>query len=292
MADHVMWRAVDATHNKPLGSTLPAATTPAPESRADRARRLVYRGRFGLFYLLLAIAAGAALGTLVVLLDRGGPAPAPAWSAWEPQGTAERRAAQIADRVSEPYRLSGGKPLVGITYAGPPTIAGPDGSPLQLRALAIQNPTSTGAEDIDAISSASTVMYVLCGLGPACSIPEGRPSDARGQLLRREALDLALYSFRYIEGIDSVLVMLPPRADGQNATAVFLERSNAQAALDVPLKETLTAPLVPGVGEITAEEGRAIDRFTKSRVYAYRPLQQQDGAFVLFLVPAPGVPAE
>jgi hypothetical protein len=287
--DVMTWRSAEATHNaKPVSSALPAGT----ESRADRARRLVYRGRFGAFYLLLAVAAGAAVGSLVVLLERGSPAPAPAWSEWEPQGSAERRAAQIADRVSTPYRLPSGNPLVGVTYAGPPTIAGPDGSPLQIRALAVQNPTSTGAEDIDAIPSASNVMYVLCGLGPACSIPEGQPSDARGQLLRREALELALYSFRYIDGIHSVLVMLPPRADGQNATAVFLERSNLRAALEQPLEETLTAPLVPGVGGITAEEGRAIDRLTQSRVYAYRPLQQQDGAFVLFLVAAPSVPSE
>jgi hypothetical protein len=287
--DLMMWRSAEATHNAtPVSSALPAPT----ESRADRARRLVYRGRFGAFYLLLAVAAGAAVGSLVVLLERGSPAPAPAWSEWEPQGSAERRAAQIADRVSTPYRLPSGSPLVGVTYAGPPTIAGPDGSPLQIRALAVQNPTSTGAEDIDAIPSASNVMYVLCGLGPACSIPEGQPSDARGQLLRREALELALYSLRYIDGIQSVLVMLPPRADGQSATAVFLDRSNLRAALEQPLEETLTAPLVPGVGGITAEEGRTIDRLTQSRVYAYRPLQQQDGAFVLFLVAAPSVPSE
>ncbi len=288
MAGYMMHRSAESATAQPVGATLPART----ESRADRARRLVYRGRFGALYLLLAIAAGAAVGTLAVLLERGTPAPAQAWSAWEPQGSAERRAAQIADRVSTPYRLPSGNPLVGVTYAGPPTIAGPDGSSLQIRALAVQNPTSTGAEDIDAIPSAANVMYVLCGLGPACSIPEGQPSDARGQLLRREALELALYSLRYIDGIQSVLVMLPPRADGQNATAVFLERSNLRAALEQPLEETLTAPLVPDVGGITAEEGRTIDRLTQSRVYAYRPLQQQDGAFVLFLVAAPSVPSE
>jgi hypothetical protein len=281
--DLMLWRSAEATHNaKPVSSALPART----ESRADRARRLVYRGRFGAFYVLLAIAAGAALGTLAVLLERGTPAPAATWSAWEPQGSAERRAAQIGDRIGDSYRLPSGNPLVGVTYAGPPTIAGPDGSPLQLRALAVQNPTATGAEDIEAIPAASNVMYILCGLGDACSIPEGRPSLERGQLLRREALELALYSFRYIDGIDSVLVMLPPRPDGQAATAVFLERSDVAPALDKPLRQTLTAPLVPGVGEITGEEGRTIDRLTQGHVYAYRPLQQQDGGFVMVLVPA------
>jgi hypothetical protein len=283
LANDVMRRAAEVTPRQatPAGSTLPVRA----ESRADRARRLVYRGRFGLFYLLLAVAAGAALGTLAVLLDRGSPAPAPAWSAWEPQGSAERQAAQIADRVSDQYRLPSGKPLVAVTYAGPPTIAGPDGSPLQLRALAVQNPVANGAEDIDAIPTATNVMYVLCGLGSACSIVEGQPSAERLQLLRREALELALYSFRYIDGIQSVLVMLPGRADGQGVSAVFLTRSEVGAALEKPLKETLTAPLTPGVGEITAEEARTIDRLTQARVFAYSPLQQQDGGYVLFLTP-------
>ncbi len=276
-----MRRSADAAETRPVGSTLPARS----ESRAERARRSVYRSRFGLFYLLLAIAAGAAVGALVVLLDRGSPAPAPAWTEWEPVGSAERRASQIAERISDPYRLGSGQPLVGITYAGPPTIAGPDGSPLQLRALAVQNTTSTGADDITAIPALTSVMYVQCGLGNACSLP-GEPTPERGQLLRRQALELALYSFRYIEGIDSVLVLLPPRPHGQAATAVFMQRGDLRAALEKPLRETLTAPLAPGVGEITAEEARTIDRLTQQRVYQYRPLQQQDGGFVLVLVPA------
>jgi hypothetical protein len=128
-------------------------------------------------------------------------------------------------------------------------------------------------------------MYTLCGLGDACSIPEGEPTVARGQLLRREALELALYSFRYLDGIDSTLVLLPPRADGQAATAVFLERGDVAAALDQPLAETLTAPLTPGVGEIAADEQRAIDRATRSRVYAYSYLQAQDGSPIMVLSP-------
>ena len=71
--------------------------------------------------------------------------------------------------------------------------------------------------------------------GTACSIPEGKASPARGQLLRREALELALYSFQYLDGIDSTLVLLPPRADGQAATAVFVERGDVRAQLDRPL---------------------------------------------------------
>ena len=45
-------------------------------------------------------------------------------------------------------------------------------------------------------------------------------------------------------------MLLPPRADGKDATAVFLERGDVRGELDQPLDQTLTAPLTPGVGEI------------------------------------------
>jgi hypothetical protein len=283
VAGDVMLLSADSAHAKPAGSALPAR----PESRADRARRLLYRGRFTVLYVLLAAVAGAAIGTFVVLVERDSPAPAPQWSEFHPVGSAERRASQIGDRISDAYRLPSGNPLAHVTYAGPPTIAGPDGSTLQVRALAVQAATNASdVEDIDTVNASTSVMYILCGLGTACSISEGQPSVERGALLRREALELALYSFKYIDGIESVLVLMPPRPDGQAATAVFLERSDVRAALEQPLKRTLTAPFVPGVGEMTAGEQRTVDRLTKARLYAYRPLQAQDGSFVIVLVPA------
>ena len=289
MADDVMEKA--AADAKPVSSNaVGTAVVARPETRADRARRLAYRSRFAAFYVLLAIVAGAGVGTLLVLVGRGSPAPAPAWSALEPTGSVERRAAQIGDHVGDQYRLPSGKALVAVTYAGPPTVTGPDGASFQVRAIAVRPDTTAGraeADDVDTLNAQGTVMYTLCGLGTACSIAEGKASDARGQLLRREALELALYSFRYLDGIDSTLVLMPPRADGQVATAVFHERGDVRTELDQPLDQTLTAPLTPGVGEIQADEQRVIDRTTQSRVYEYSYLQAQDGSPVMVLTPAP-----
>jgi hypothetical protein len=285
VARDLMHRSAAEAQASPAGST----TSARPESRADRARRLVYRGRFAFVYLLLALVAGAAVGALAVLVVRGGPEPAPAWSEWQPEGSSERRAAQIGDRVSDLYRNSNGKALATVTYSGPPTVTGPDGSTFQVQAIAVQaDPRGGRAEvdDIDTVNANSTVMYTLCGLGAACSIPEGQPSLARGQLLRREALELALYSLTYIDGIDSVLVLLPPRPDGQAATAVFLERGDVRAELGKPLRETLPAELVPGIGEMSAEELRAVERVTRARLYSYTYLQAQDGSPVMVLAPA------
>ena len=290
MADDVMDKAAAET-KRVSGNSVGTAIVARPETRADRARRLAYRSRFAAFYVALAVVAGAGVGALLVLVGRGSPAPAPAWSAWEPTGSVQRRSAQIADHVADQYRLPSGKALVAITYSGPPTVTGPDGSSFLVPAIAVRPDTTAGraeADDVDTLSAANMVMYTLCGLGTACSIPEGKPSIERGQLLRREALELALYSFRYLDGIDSTLVLMPPRADGKMATAVFLQRSDVRALLGQPLDQTLTAPLTPGVGEIQADEQQVIDRTTRSRIYEYGYLQSQDGSPVMVLTPALG----
>ena len=257
-----------------------------PESRADRARRLAYRSRFAAFYVVLAIIAGAGVGALLVLVSRGSPAPAPAWSEWEPTGTLDSRATQIAEHVSDPYRLPSGRALVGVK-TGPPTATFEDGTTFVVSAIAVQ-PGATSAtknKDIDTFDASRTVMYTLCGAGRGCVIPEGAPSPARELLLRREALELALYSFRYLDGIETTLVLFPPRASDQAATAVFIQRSEVQAELARPLSDTLTAPLAPGVGEITLDEQQAIDRITRSRLYEYDVFRTQDGSAVMALAP-------
>jgi hypothetical protein len=288
VADDVMGKA--ATDAEQVSANGAGSTvSQRAETRGERARRLAYRSRFAVFYVVLAVVAGAGVGALLVLVSRGSPAPAPAWSAWEPTGSAERRAAQIGDHVGDEYRLPSGKALVAVTYSGAPVVTGPDGSSFQVRAIAVRPDTTGGraeADDIDTVNASGTVMYTLCGLGTSCSIAEGKPTVARGQLLRREALELALYSFHYLDGVDSTLVLLPPRPDGKAATAVFLERGDVRPELGRPLDQTLTAPLTPSVGEIRADEQGVIERTTRSRFYEYSYLQAQDGSPVMVLTPA------
>ena len=288
MADDVMDKAA-ADANPVSANGVASSVSQHAETRADRARRLAYRNRFAVFYVVLAVVAGAGVGALLVLVGRGSPAPAPAWSAWEPTGSAERRLAQIGDHVGGQYRLPSGKSLVAVTYSGSPVVTGPDGSSFQVRAIAVRPDTTAGraeADDITTVNAGNTVMYTLCGLGTSCSIAEGKPTVARGELLRREALELALYSFHYLSGIDSTLVLLPPRADGKAATSIFLERGDVDSELSRPIDHTFTAPLTPGVGEIQPDEQQVIERTTRSRVYAYSYLQAQDGSPVMVLTPA------
>jgi hypothetical protein len=158
MADDVIPTA--SSQSAAVSTALPTRT----ESRADRARRLAYRNRFSFLFVALSVVAGIAVGALIVQVSRGGPAPPPAWSAWKPTGSTERRSAQIGEYVSDPYLLPSGNPLVAVIYAGQPTVTGPDGSTFLVRALAVRPDTTGGraeATDIDTIDASKTVMFTL-----------------------------------------------------------------------------------------------------------------------------------
>src|SRR5207249_10557305 len=89
-----------------------------------------------------------------------------------------------------------------------------------------------------------SVLYALCGLGPRCSINRGKPSEERFLLLQREAFELALYSFRYLNGVQNVVALLPPAKGSKPTNAVFFRRDENlfKLALDRPLLSTLRSP--------------------------------------------------
>ena len=207
--------------------------------REERARRTGYRRRFGLIYMALGLVTAVGVGALIMLLARPEAGPAPIWSVWKPSGSDTARVRQIADHVSTRYRFPEGDQLVAA-IAGPPTVtAGADPeNPIPVRAIAVRPDTSTGKaeeDDIKIIDASKSMQYVLCGLGESCAIAHGDPSEARHMLLRRQALELALYTFKYVDGVDSVTVFLPP-PPGQDAqaSAVFLQRGDVKSQLSKP----------------------------------------------------------
>ncbi len=278
---------VPASGGAPARAALPAAEP----SRAERARRSVYRWRFAVLYAVLAAIAGAAIATTIVLVGRGSPAPAPPWSEWEPVGSAERRVAQIADRVPRPYRLQSGDQLVSAV-PGPPSAPSSDGTLVRIRAILVRPQTTRGqaeSDDVEVVDARDSMMYILCGVGGrTCGIGEGTPTPERQALLRREALELALYTFKYVDDVGSVVVLLPQDQPQLPPTAVFLERSDIGGELSRPLDETLTAPIVPDIGGIPADEMSTIERITRPRLYAYQYDSAQDGSPLMILTPALG----
>src|SRR5205823_2550110 len=69
------------------------------------------------------------------------------------------------------------------------------------------NPSSSAVS----LLGGNTIAYNLCGIGGKnCAIGVGTPSTNRLLLLRREALELALYTFKYISSANNVVAILPP----------------------------------------------------------------------------------
>jgi hypothetical protein len=278
-ADHDAPTLIEADPAQPIGR-------PERASRTDRARSAAYRSRFVIVYVALAVVAGIGVGAFVVLLARPDPAPPAKWSAWQPTGSETAQARQIADRVAKQYRLNNGQQLVAALPSAP-KVGGTQGD-VPVSTIAIRPDTSTGKKEeneIDIIPTTHSLQYILCGLGKSCSINGGTASEARHALLRREALELALYTFKYVDGVDSISIFLPPRPDGKaSPTSVFLKKSDVRSELSKPLDDSI-APAAPMIGAMPKAELALVNRITEPRLYSYEYQQAQDGGAVLVYAP-------
>lgn len=254
--------------------------------RRERARLTSYRLRFALVYLLLALVLGASAGTFVVLLSRPDLAPAPQWSSWQPEGSRIARVRQIADRIPRAYLLASGN-AIDVARASELSVRTADSGDVPVDAIYVRPDTSRGQaeeNDIAAYDGSKTISYGLCGLGTNCSIAEGTPSAERFTVLRRQALELALYTFRYVDDVDSVIVFMPPTPKGQPNGAVFLRREQLRAELGRPLRRTLPTEF-PTVGSISDRELASVVRLTETSIFAFAFQAGPDGKPVLVLQP-------
>jgi hypothetical protein len=235
------------------------------------ARGLGTRGRFAVAYLVLGAAVGTAIGTFIVLLQRPGPAPPPPWSSWRPAATSpSSQVLEIADHVGSAYLLPSGNPLAAVKIGGPAVGK-------NLRAIIVptkSNPRTLA--DFDVYDKTKSVIFVLCGLGTNCKIPEGNASTARGTVVRREALELALYTFEYVKPIDNVLVFVPPGPGQKKLTStLFFRRGDLSSNLKHPLRTTLPdRPPLPG--QIAAREKQTVDELA-STLYRYVGILSANG---------------
>jgi hypothetical protein len=239
------------------------------------------RGKFALAYLALAAALGGAIGVFLLLVERPAPPPPPLWSPWKPVAAAPTdRATEIADYVGAQYHLPSGHRLVRVIVGGPGSTTDP------IRALAIATSTNaTKQSDFNIVDASRTMMYILCGAGPNCAIREGKASTSRAAVLRREALELALYTFEYVPDAQSVVTFFPPKLGAQPTYALFFERQDLDPELDHPLARTLPHAKAPLPGRLPAGERKTIDELTTARVFRFDVQRARTGERVLVLAP-------
>ncbi|HEX2412964.1 MAG TPA: hypothetical protein VHJ39_17505 [Solirubrobacteraceae bacterium] len=250
----------------------PAVRQPAP-----------FRGRFGFVFGALvgiAVCAAALAVVLVAAPDDTGPKLAENWSRWQPSTTdMVDGASDIAAHVALQYRLDGGDQLVQVRSSALEFQGTPLGVAVRPKGGELRFLEGDG------------LLYVLNGLAPSGALP-GKASARRGQLLLREALELALYSFRYLDDVTMVAVLLPPStnqpgsqssngAAGQTR-AVFFRPGDLLSRLQVPLSQTLPAE-PPRPSKLTAAEGRRIDDLTLRNLFlaSVQPLKADQSYLVL-----------
>jgi hypothetical protein len=227
--------------------------------------------KFRFTYAVLAGFGLAAVAAAAIFLAAGKPPKPPEWSPWKPTVGGDEALSQIANHVAPAYRLPTGEQLVAV-----------DGGPLQIAGIPVRillRPSPTEA----APSDGKGALFTLCGLGKNCSIKTGKPSKERTLLMQREALELALYTFRYVKDVKQVVVMLPPPPGTPPSQAMFFRRTEVKPHLAHPLRFTLPGkpPSISSLRDGPAK--KFIDRLTRSNVYNFDVIQAQDASVLLEL---------
>jgi hypothetical protein len=254
--------------------SLPETTTPHAQAPHT------HRGRFALIYGVLGLALAAAIAGVVVYAGRSLNA-GPAWSSWKPSGGGLGAVKQIADHISPGYRLPDGHQLVDVIAKGSTVSLGGQSIPVPL--IVTRGPKGK-VDQITQVGGSDTFMVSLCGLGQSCAIATGKPSVQRGTLVRREILELALYTFKYVHGAKRIVAFMPPPAGAQATYVVYLQKDDLQRQLGMPLTRTLPKK-VPLPSHITSQEQEKIDALTETRVFKFGLSQTQQGDAVLVLDP-------
>jgi len=202
-----------------------------------------------------------------------------AWSPFKPSSDGvDSGARQIAEHVGPQYRLPTGEQLVLVT-----------GGPMELQDLpmriAVRKSVADGG-DIKLLEGKG-VLYRMCGLGPKCSIARGAPTTERGLLLRREALELALYSFHYLDDVEHVVVLIPPPKGEDPSMALHFNRDDAAGPLARPLKATLPLPVPNPDTVTTAPLMPFVERFTLTNLFKFSLTTGNQDAFVYLVLDPP-----
>ena len=197
--------------------------------------------RFMIVYAALGLVLLGAVAALVVYALGPGLTSSSSWSSWRPPaGSLPVQAKAIADHLAPDYQLAAGGQLVAIVPSPPTVTAGTQN--VAIDAVSIRS-GQTGDQSVRQLGLGMTEMYTLCGLGAHCTIATGTPSVSRGRLVRREGLEIALYTFKYVPAVDSVLIFLPSVAGSTATRVLFYQRSDLAMRLSAPLRDTL--PVAP-----------------------------------------------
>jgi hypothetical protein len=262
---------------------LEAAARP-PES-AEPSGPAPFRARFGFIWGALAGTAICSVALTVLLAGSAGddgPPLAKNWSSWKPSTSRMVDGAHdIAEHVGREYKLDSGDQLVSVASRAIQIPGAPLGVAIRPKGQELQ------------VLKGDGLLYVLSGLGPNGTVAGGKASKPRGRLLMREAVELALYSFRYLDDVTMVAVMLPPPSSGSktgtsdpdSVRAIFYRPGDLLDKLEVPLTRTLPAA-VPTPKKMSQREANQIDDLTLRNLFLAK-IQSLDSDLDYLVLRAP-----
>jgi hypothetical protein len=242
---------------------------------------------------IVAVAVAIAAGT-----NKSATAQSAQWSEWSPPDGGSLGAREIADHIAPLYRISSVDQLAVVTVVN---LSDPN-NPLKVAVRS--DPTSSSVS----VLSGSTIAYNLCGIGASnCAIGVGQPSADRLLLLRREALELAMYTLKYIPGTQNVVAILPPGHTTTTSTltsrpptanssattkplnmALLFVKPELQPFLSQPLAAILPEQFPPTVAQMrAAPEAGLVDQITARGLFSQSLVQAQDGSTLIMLDPLP-----
>jgi len=152
-----------------------------------------HKHHFRLAYGVLALAFWISLAVFVLLIARPNHSKPVAWSAWKPDTQGLLGAREISLRIAPQYKGVNGAQLIAVQPHGP-QVQG-----LRLEAIGVRRLNSGGQIDpyIGMYRTDNTLIYAFCGLQTNCGL-QGETTDEVQRSLRRAALELSLYSFKYL----------------------------------------------------------------------------------------------
>jgi hypothetical protein len=299
--EHVAEAPLGAT-KRGAGRSGPAAepTPHAPKFRAAIAT-------------LVGVAIGAvAVAAIVIASGTSSSGSTGRWSSWSPPDNGTLGAREIADHLAPFYRISPVDQLDVVTVVGlsstpasTTTTSSSSNSNGGLQVAVRADPSSSQVS----LLGGHTIAYNMCGIGSSnCAISTGKASPDRLLLLRREALELALYTFKYIGGTQNVVAILPPGHTVQGCTgicpnphskpsvkpvdiALLFVRDELKPWLSRPISDTFPERFPPSVPELSlwkqTPEAGLVAQITERGLFSERLVQAQDGSNLIVLDPQP-----
>jgi hypothetical protein len=295
-------RATDeATADRPLSGALGFSdhgdARPAPSPHAHKFRAATA--------LLAGLAIGAVGIAIGIASSSSGGGAGLKWSSWSPIDNGVQGAREIADHLAPFYRISGVDQLAVVTVVNlgnasqvNPTTGATEGLQVAVRT----DPTTSTLS----LLNGNTIAYNMCGVGSNnCTIGIGKPSALRLLLLKREALELALYTFKYVSGTQNVVAILPPGTTTTSSCTGICATPHAKTTtkrtdiallflhdelapfLSQPLTAALPNQFPPSVPQLplwsqTTEAG-LVEQVTARGLFSEQLVQAQDGSSLIEL---------